>query len=438
MVRLILTLFVAVAFNAIHNGAIMGQDFSVHLTSTNRLLREPDKWFAGNITNRPMLYWIGGWCVWFSHDKYPYQLASMLFTLSGAAALGFLHDATRRVIISPLLRVTGLALLAFLPLTVLTTVVYAADTVALLPFVLAGWSVMRSLEQDSGPKAVGFAALAGVAFSIGDFAKATFLCLPAAVVFVLLALWRSGRLTAQRGWMLLALGVVLPSAVGGWVVAKCARQIAGEPEAHSFNWHGTGELTFRSLVGVKVSDRRVLDAPEYLATEMRSGVQIYPLLIENDYSYPALLHLGIFTDLLNVANSAIVPRPEPQRTLARRTVRLGLVFSLGALAAVLAFWGLTFRGFFRPSHMPSTAALVWSSLAMAWYVPIAGALPFVNHAYIMGYWLPRLVLPALWIFFLSLFAAADRLPGRWRGAAGVILAILVPILSVLEIRSFWY
>jgi len=56
----------------------------------------------------------------------------------------------------------------------------------------------------------------------------------------------------------------------------------------------------------------------------------------------------------------------------------------------------------------------------------------------MGYWLPRLVLPALWIFFLSLFAAADRLPGRWRGSAGIILAILVPVLSVLEIRSFWY
>jgi hypothetical protein len=408
------------------------------MASTNQLLLHPDRWFTDDITNRPLLYWIGGWCVRFSHDRYPYQLASMIFTAAGTVALGFIHDASRRVISSPVIRTAGVALLAFLPVTVITTVVYAADTVALLPFVLAGWCVMRCLEQSSGRKAAAYAGLACVAFAIGNLSKATFLGLPAAMAFVLLALWRSGRMTAPRGWMLFALCVVVPSLAGGWVAAQCARQTAGAPQRHSINWHGTGELSLRTLAWLKVSDARIFDAPEYLATELRDGGAVYPLLIGNSYSYPALLHLGIFTDLLNFANYAVVPRPEPQRTAARRTVRLGLVFSLAALAAVAAFWLRTLWAFVRPDRMPSTPALVWSSLALVWYAPIAGMLPFIDHVYVMGYWLPRLVLPAVWIFYLSPFVAADRLPAKWRGPAGVTIAIMVLTVSLLGIRSIWY
>lgn len=88
--------------------------------------------------------------------------------------------------------------------------------------------------------------------------------------------------------------------------------------------------------------------------------------------------------------------------------------------------------------MPGSAALVWSALALTWYAPIAGSLPFVYHVYAMGYWLPRLTLPALWVFFASFFVAVDRLPGPWRTRAGALLIIVVLILSALEIRSVWY
>ncbi len=437
-VRVLLAVFAVVAFNGIRNGLSQGQDFSIHVANTRRLMYDPDKWFTADVTNRPLLYWIGGACLKFSHDRYTYALASMIFTAAGALALGLVHDAMRRVINSPVVRVAGLALLAFLPVTIVTTVVYAADTVVLLPFALAGWSVMRSLEEDSDRRAVGFAALAGLAFAVGDFSKATFLVVPGGVVFALLLLWRAGQLRAVRGWTLLVLAVLLPAFVGGWILIKCARETAGEAPRHSFNWHGTGELTARSLFGLKISDLRIFNAPEYLETELRDGSPVYPLLIENNYSYPALLHLSVFTDVLNFADASVTPRPEPQHSAALWSVRLGIIFSLGALVAVLVFWGQTLRALVRPQSMPSSAALVWSGLAMAWYVPVAGNLPFVYHAYAMGYWLPRLVLPALWVFFASFFVAVDHLPGSWRARAGALLVILVLILSVVEIRSVWY
>jgi hypothetical protein len=437
-VRLILAVFAVVAFNGIRNGLSQGQDFSIHVTNTRRLMYDPDKWFTADATNRPLLYWIGEECLKFTNDRYTYQLASMIFCGAGALALGLLHDAMRRLVGSPVLRVAALALLAFLPVTIVTTVVYAADTVVLLPFALGGWGVMRCLEEDSNGRAAGFAALAGLAFTLGNFSKATFLVVPVGVGFALVALWRAGRLKAARGWTVLALAVILPGLTGGWIAAKAARETAGEPARHTFNWHGTGELTFRSLLGVKVSDRRIFDAPEYLVTEMRDGSPVYPLLVENNYSYPALLHLSVFTDVLNFAHAAVTPRPEPQHRAAQWSVRLGIIFSLGALITVLVFWGQTLRALVRPQSMPSSTALLWSGMAMAWYAPVVINLPFVYHVYAMGYWLPRLVLPALWIFLASFFVAVDRLPEKWRGRAGALMLSLVLILSAVEIRSLWY
>lgn len=437
-VRCILAGFLVVTFQAIQNGTTIGQDMGTHMAITQRLWAQPSVWFTTDLTFRPLLYWVGGWCVWFTQGKFGYELASVIFTLAATGSLALLHDAERRVIASPALRVAGLALVSFLPLTVITTVVYAADTVVALPFVLAGWGVMRCLEAGSGRDAWRYAALGGLGFTLGNLSKATFLGLPAGIVFVLLALWRTRRITGRQSLVLLGFAVAVPCAVGGWIVARGHREMAGRATLHSFNWKGTGEMTLRSLAGVKASDGRIFNAPEYLTSEVRDGVLLYPMLLDNNYSYPALLHLGVFTDLLNFANHAQLPRPEPQRTAARWSVRLGLLFSLAALAGVLAVWLATAIGFILPARMPATAALLWSTLAMAWYAPIAAALPFVDHVYIMGYWLPRLVLPALWIFYLSGIALLDRLPDRWPTRIAVVVLPLVALLSALEIRSVWY
>jgi len=81
--------------------------------------------------------------------------------------------------------------------------------------------------------------------------------------------------------------------------------------------------------------------------------------------------------------------------------------------------------------------LAWGLLALAWFLPLVGLLPFVHHAYDWGYWLPRLVLPALWGFSLLLFFCLDRIfcekPGasRWIGW-------IVAVQCAFQVASLWH
>jgi len=105
---------------------------------------------------------------------------------------------------------------------------------------------------------------------------------------------------------------------------------------------------------------------------------------------------------------------------------------------VVAFWLRTFVQLFRRAPFPSRAQLLWSALAMAWFAPIALMLPFVHFAYDWGYWLPRLVVPALWVFYVTLYAAADRLSLPLRTAAIAALPLLTAVECAYMIRSVWY
>jgi hypothetical protein len=439
-VRVILVGFLASAFDAIHNGTTSGQDSGAHMDFAHRVVTDPKTWFFLDFTSRPMIYWLGGALIQFTHDQYAFQLASMLFVFAAVAALWLLHDASRRLIASPTLRVNALAFVAFLPVTIVTAVVYAGDTAAYLPFVLTGWSLVRCLEAESERKSWGYAGLAGAALALGNFCKATFLPLPSAVLFVVLALWRGKNPSARRGGRILLLAVLLPFLVGGWLDLKAEQQLAGVEQRHDFNWQGTGEMTLRNAVGLKFSDARIFAAPTYWRLARRDGKVILPLLVPNDFTYPALLHLGTFTDVLDYSRSdgRSGPRPEPQKTSARVAVRFGVLFSLGAVLTVGAFWLRVATACFRPRIMPGAPALVWSALGAVWYLPIVFVLPFIYNVYGWGYWLPRLVVPALWVFFLTFFATVDRLPGRWRRAVISFFACTVPLLAAFEIRSIWY
>jgi len=192
---------------------------------------------------------------------------------------------------------------------------------------------------------------------------------------------------------------------------------------------------------VKPSDVRILDAPVYWDSAMIDGQPRYVLLINNSYSYPALLHLSVFTDVLDYANEGEIDdgavRPEPQKTLARWSVRLGLPFSLAALAAGLWFSLRSCIAVVRPVWAPSAGQLIWGLAALAWYLPLVLTLPFVRNSYDWGYWLARLVIPALWGFGLVLFATIDELfpRSRWLGA---ILPAAVGAQALLHLRALWY
>ena len=365
----------------------------------------------------------------------------MICVLLNALALYFAHDSTRRFIASPWLRIGAVAFIAFLPATQVAAVVYAEDAVGPLPFALAAWGLLRSLESVSIRASLGYAVLAGLALCAGDFAKFLFIVQPLAGAVAIALAWRGQRISWRRGVAIGALALLAPILTGGWIQLRAERHFAGVPKHHSFAWQGTGEMTWADLLLVKPSDRRILAAPGYWDIVMINGQDEYALSQNHDYSYPALLHLGIYTDVLDYAGGGqlkdLPPRPEPQKSWSRWAVRLGVLSSVSIFLAVLAFVARMAAALVKPRLTPANGVLVWGLMALAWYLPLFLSFPYLHHVYEWGYWLPRLVIPALWGFGLLFFAAADgRLAPHRRLPA--LLACLVLLQAVLHIRSLWY
>ena len=440
-VVLLLGLFVVVGVHAVQNLAFIGQDFHFHLGRVNRMFTFPDDWFAQDVTNRPLIYWIALGGMRLTANRAPFEFAAGFFLVCNAGALGLMHDSMRRWVSSPALRVAALALVAFLPVTVISAVAFAADAMAMPLFALLGWSLLRLSEADAPRSRWGYAALAGLALSVGQFAKFTFIVLPLAVLVVGALLWRWGRIKRAHAVPLFVAVFLFPALVGGWLHFKAERALAGQPARHSFEWRGTGEMTWRSLLLVKASDVRILDAPAYWDFVEADGKQVLPLLAPNSYSYPALLHLGVFTDVLDLANLGStdrgVPRPQPQKLFSQRAVRMGLLFSVPGFCAVVIFIGCVLGSLARPSLAPPSGPVIWGVLGLVWFLAIVLPLPFVQHAYDWGYWLPRLVVPALWSFALVLFSLLDERIGRRKHATAGILALTLAQTG-LHVGSVWY
>jgi hypothetical protein len=165
-----------------------------------------------------------------------------------------------------------------------------------------------------------------------------------------------------------------------------------------------------------------------------------PLLVHHGYSYPALLHLGVFTDVMNFTHGGymnrIVARPAAQQTASNLATRTGMWLTAATVVAVMAFWATTIFSLVGRAHAPPLALIAWAALGTVWFVPLVATLPFVHGAYEFGYWLPRLILPALWSFLLILFAMIDRTsPPRW---PTFFLIAVVLIESAVHVRSVWY
>jgi hypothetical protein len=439
-VLLVLTLFVAIGLNNISHRAFIGQDFTFHLRATTYLFAHPGEWFVLDNTSRPLIYWLAIDGVRLTDNRAPFEFAAVVCILLNGGALALLHDLARRVIFAPGLRVAALAFIAFLPVTLITAVVFAADALTPPFFVAAGWAIVRWAEATTRRDIVAFAALAGVALIAGNFAKFTFSVLPAPALIVLLSLWRAGRLTRTQLAPFVVGVVLLPAIVSGWLWTKSHRELAAEPPRHTFAWRGGGEMTWRNLLLPKASDLRVFNAPSYWDRATIGERTFMPVLEPNGYSYPALLHLGIFTDVMDFALNGSTdngaPRPEPQRTASRWAVRTGVVFSALGVIAVAAFMVRSVRSFRRPAiDAPPAAATVLGWFALAWYGPLALTLPFVHHAYDWGYWLPRLVIPAVWVFALEAFRWLDqRVATRPRfGQLAVGFTLFQTVLHVLVI-----
>jgi hypothetical protein len=441
-VLLVLAGFLAAGINLILHHAYAGQDFSFHVGHANHLLGRPDDWFAQDLTNRPLIYWIAVDGIHLTDNRAPFAFAAAVFLACNTGALWLLYDSSRRFVRNPVLRLAALALIALVPATLITSIVFAGDAMTLPPFALLCWSLIRWNEATVPRNQARYALLAGAALVVGNFTKFTFILLPAGVVVLGALAWMHDRNNTRRLVVLGLAAVVAPTVVGGWLQARCARQLRDLPAQHQFVRGGTGEMTWSSLLGLKWSDVRVLDAPGYWNSRIEpGGAKVLPLLAANNFSYAALLHLGIFTDVLDLSAGGIsrstAPRPARQQRLSEWAVRLGALFFASGLAAVVIVGWRTLRTVFQRRAPPPFSLVVWFILGMTWLVPIVVTLPFTRHAYDWGYWLPRLVMPGLWAAALCLFSCVDEWVGR-RPVSATAIGAITAFQALLEVLSIWH
>ncbi len=446
--------FVLIGLHGVHTALFMGQDWGIHQTCVEQTLQNPGRWFHFDVTSRPLIYWLAASCRQFTHDAYGYQLVTILFVLANACSLWLLHDALRWSIRQPVLRLSALGLFAFLPVTSVSTTVFAADSLTVAFFAVSCWGLIRCLAADRPAQQAAFALVGGLGLALAQFQKFTFVLLPLGIcVAVAIDRWTGRRTGWHRELWIAACMVLAPLLVGLGLDRAARMELAGLPTKHSYNWQGTGEMTWRTVLWPRAEDIYLLGAPTFWEPSDRPDNNVrhtdneavrrqdgsaQRLLQSNRYSYPGLLHLAVFSDVLNFSHPADDKyRPEPQRSLARWSVRLGLLFSItGAFACLVLLWRLIVSLAQRQGKLPR-GTLVWAACGAVWYFPLVIQLPYIHHSYEWGYWLPRLVLPAIWSAVVILFTATEHWTDQ-RKWPQLLIGALTMIQIMLGVGSIWY
>jgi hypothetical protein len=142
----------------------------------------------------------------------------------------------------------------------------------------------------------------------------------------------------------------------------------------------------------------------------------FDLLVENKHSFPALLHLAIFTDIMNIYQFDPYDHYFGIRTLRnhhrmRWAVRSGILISVLTLAGVIALLARSTITVLLRRDSRDIRIFIVLLFCVAWFANIVAFLPFVPNSYMGGYWTPRLLAPALIGFFIPGFTFLDR--SRW-------------------------
>jgi hypothetical protein len=228
----------------------------------------------------------------------------------------------------------------------------------------------------------------------------------------------------------------------------------------------TDSITLRSLLWPYSRDFAILGAPEYGKPMIHQGTHInanrqgqydaqgrpgYDLLVDNRYSYPALLHLAIFTDIMNIADDGLAAgwgvgqRSPWNQSLQRASVINGLWLSLSVWIFNIAYLftnGRLLLHYLRArgaTDLPRETRFFIAAWipAASWYLLVVGTLPFISaDVYYYGYWMPRLIAPALLIFGVVGLWGLERLSAFWSVLNLVkwFLALQIAVQAALLIR----
>jgi 4-amino-4-deoxy-L-arabinose transferase-like glycosyltransferase len=436
----------AYQFNAaLHHGS-WGQDFDTHKKWIAEATANPWQFlwhFEGFRPDPPIFHLFCAWVYRLTGGIHSLEAIAILCALLNAGALFLAYRLLGELVESAILRVACIVFLLFLPCIMIHGIVLASDALTIPLFVSVIYLLTGLARPQSARRFLcrtfGISALlvigVGTKFTLGSLVIASSLGV--------LVLGRAGLLPKRRFITALALVAFVPG------LATLAEFFVYMREqgvrSVGINQKGSA-MNLRSILFWRSHDAHILDAPPYdekgvlLPIIGNTPSHDFNLLSPNKYSYPALLQLGIFTDIMNIYqfdpyDGGLGRRSAENQAKMRFAVRSGALFFLAGLLMTPTLTFQTFRGSVRGQR----ACVILTIIALAgllYFFNIVAGLPFVM-AYWGGYWLPRLILPALITFTLTAFVAADRFAPLRRPVAQWMILFLVIFQSALHASFLW-
>jgi len=439
----IYVLYLFLALSIVARGGFRAQDFDVHLAFAKRLLSGSFPQSVVGATNPPLLYLLAATSMRIFGESAGIQLLAGVFALLNCLALHLFWLCSRRL----LPQANGLLALLFLatlPVFVTTSVVFSADALVCLPFFAFCYLNLRLLEAPKHPS-IPMLMGSGAVQVLGGLAKYSFLGIAPAAFLFSWYLVHKRKCSGRQALAVFVLLFLLPSVINYSIF----KSLKGSTSLGIEFPIPSGAMTFRSLLWPYGRDVELFSAPPYFDPIKSDGTQVrvtpdgdpdargrpgYTILVNNRYSYPALLNLAINSDILNITHRRMAdsndftragPLVKRNQLFQMASVIFGALFSvLVAVSLAVLSWsalGLsrnpndaTAPGFKAGpgASLPIDIALALVLPALGYFGLIVGLLPFVGiDVYYGGYWLPRLVLPALLVFGLVAFWLLARIDG---------------------------
>ena len=430
--------------NAIYHHGVYGQDFVFHLKWVLQAAAQPFQWmFAWQERTSPPLYHYLVSLLYRACDGIHWVgMTGLVSAGINTLALRLFYATSRLLIANVNLRLALLVLVAFLPVTLIHSVVLAADSLSQLPFFVIVYALVSlSLGRMSAARAFTYVSLASCfAFST----KFVAVSLIPATLCAILVLCYSRLVPWRRGLAFLAVFLALSSAMEYyWFTQNPANITANFSSKVGAQQDQPAKLTLRSLFFFQPGDAYLLDAPTY-----RTLVRNYPdspasLHNTNYFSFPGLAIYAIFTDAMNIFQVKGRDSFGYRMTNGQQAMAISVKTGLGIAVAMLlgtAWVSLAAARQAWTQRSPAAAAILCVGLfAAAWLAFIMTLLPLATVGIWFGYWIPRLFIPSIWAIGLLGFYALDQLTVARRGAAvvaGVVLAAML-LQAGLHVTFLW-
>lgn len=398
-----LTLSFLISVFAAFRGGYIGPDYDTHFAR----LTEWHKIFDFSTTSPPTYYLLGHWLFLLigSNNGFPIALSIAQSALN-AFAMWWFFIYTEQRFRSRVIHLAMVFFLAFLPVRVIHAAVIGTDSMTVPLFVLVLFLLDRCLSEEIPD--TWSAMFLGLGLAVAVWTKYSFMAFIPAVFLILLSVRAEHRWKFQRFAAICVLTLLLPSALALHSFWASSRVHGYNTEKHWLEKGEAPDMSYRDLLLVKRTDLQLFRAPEYFKREILQG---------HRYSYLGLVHLGIFTDTMNLFQVLTVPQhfgsvliPDQKARQPWKTPVMQVSMCLGVIWTVLVLvsvpWSL-FEAFRNLIDRKLNREDVTAVLGIAFFLIVFLLIPFVHAGALFGYWTPRLILPALLSFYLAAFSFID-------------------------------